>query len=67
MDLKNEPLLTTEEVAEILHCKPTYIQKKCRNREIPYIPSGKRYLFERKDIEAYLESIKIQKARKRPF
>ena len=67
MNPEKDSLLTTEEVAKILHCKPTYVHKLCRKRKISYIPVGKRYLFRPEKIAKYLERLEIPPKRERPF
>ena len=45
---------TTEEVAEILHIRPEVLTRKCRNGEITYKRSGRKYLFSEDDITNYI-------------
>jgi excisionase family DNA binding protein len=51
------PLLTVTELSEWLRIKSSTIRKKVCYGHIPHIKVGRRVLFRRTDIEAWLESI----------
>lgn len=44
----------TKQAAEILHLSPPVLTRKCRNGEITYKRSGRKYLFSDTDIDNYL-------------
>jgi excisionase family DNA binding protein len=48
-------LLTTEQVAEILHMKRDTISRKIWRREIPAIKVGRRWLVRRETLNAMLQ------------
>lgn len=47
---------STEEAAKILHIAPEVLTRKCRNGEITFKRSGRKYLFSDEDINNYLSS-----------
>lgn len=47
---------STEEAAKILHIAPEVLTRKCRNGEITFKRSGRKYLFSYEDINNYLSS-----------
>jgi excisionase family DNA binding protein len=48
--------INLKEVAEYLRKSKSSIYKWCRDGQIPYIKSGKNLLFNRDDIDKWLES-----------
>lgn len=54
-------LLTTTEAAQYLGVRPSYLYKMMMRRAIPYYkPGGKLCFFSRKDLDAWLTSIRIK-------
>ena len=44
----------TKQAAKILHLSPQVLTKKCRNGEITYKRSGRKYLFSDTDINNFI-------------
>lgn len=44
----------TKQAAKILHLSPEVLTRKCRNREITYKRSGRKYLFTDSDINNFV-------------
>lgn len=53
-------LHTTEELAEILHCKREHAQYLARKRKITRTRNGRRFLFAKKHILEYLNSQEVE-------
>ncbi len=53
--MRVEDLLTTEQVAEILHMKRDTVSRKIWKREIPAVKVGRRWLVRRETLDALLE------------
>ncbi|MDQ3829766.1 MAG: helix-turn-helix domain-containing protein [Candidatus Tectomicrobia bacterium] len=53
--MRAEDLLTTEQVAEILHMKRDTVSRKIWKREIPAVKVGRRWLVRRETLDALLE------------
>jgi excisionase family DNA binding protein len=53
--MRAEDLLTTEQVAEILHMKRDTVSRKIWKREIPAVKVGRRWLVRRETLDAMLE------------
>jgi excisionase family DNA binding protein len=53
--MRAEDLLTTEQVAEILHMKRATVSRKIWKREIPAVKVGRRWLVRRETLDALLE------------
>lgn len=47
---------STKEAAEILHMSREVLTRKCRNGEITFKRSGRKYLFNDEDINNYISS-----------
>lgn len=45
---------STKQAAEILHISPEVLTRKCRNKEITYKRSGRKYLFSDEDINDFI-------------
>jgi len=56
MDLE---FLTVAQVTELLHISRMTLYRHMRAGDLPYIKIGRRVLFKKADIEAWLESKKI--------
>ena len=52
--VKEMTFYSTKQVAEILHISPEVLTRKCRNKEITYKRSGRKYLFSDKDINDFI-------------
>jgi excisionase family DNA binding protein len=50
-----EPLLTVEQAATYLACKPKRVYDLCSQRRVPFAKDGSRTLLRRADLDAYLE------------
>ena len=46
----------TKQAAKILHLSPEVLTRKCRNGEITYKRSGRKYLFAEEDINKFIIS-----------
>jgi excisionase family DNA binding protein len=57
-------LLTKAEVEEYLRISHMTLQNLMKNHGLPFIKLGKRVLFRRAEIEAYLESRTVRKSGK---
>ena len=53
--MRAEDLLTTEQVAEILHMKRDTVSRKIWKRKIPAVKVGRRWLVRRETLDALLE------------
>lgn len=51
--------LTVPELAHILRCSHPTIYRYISHRQIPYIKQGHRVLFDRSDIEVWMDNKKI--------
>jgi excisionase family DNA binding protein len=51
-----EPILETEEAAQLLHIHPKTLQKKARSGEIPGFRVGKIWAFRRSALNKWIES-----------
>jgi len=51
-----EPLLSVEQAADYLACKPKRIYDLCSQRRVPFAKDGSRTLLRRADLDAYLEA-----------
>ncbi len=58
----NEPLMTTQEVADWLRFHPATITRMAGEGELPAIRTGGVWRFRRADIEAYLQGGQSQAA-----
>lgn len=47
-----------ERAAQYLSCSRSHIERACRERKIPYVPVGKKYVLKRQDLDAYMDSKK---------
>lgn len=54
-----EPLLSVNQLAEILGLRPITIYEWVQARKIPFVKLGKRVLFRPKDIESFIESNRV--------
>lgn len=52
-------LLNNDQAADILNISPHSLRGKVSRREIPFIKVGRRTLFDRADLEAYVEARKV--------
>lgn len=50
-----EPLLTVEQAATYLACKPKRVYDLCSQRRVRFSKDGSRTLLRRSDLDAYLE------------
>ncbi len=57
---KAEPLLTWEEVAEILRCSPSHIRTITRRGDLPCIKIGRSIRYMRADVDAFIEQQRTQ-------
>lgn len=51
---------STEQAAKILHICPQVLTRKCRNGEINYRKSGRKYLFTEDDIQNFTTGTKTK-------
>jgi excisionase family DNA binding protein len=51
-----ESAITIPEVAKILHVSTTKIKTMCALKEVPHVRLGRRVLFFRSDIEAWINA-----------
>lgn len=51
-----EPLLSVEQAAAYLACKPKRIYDLCSQRRVPFVKDGSRTLIRRADLDAYLDA-----------
>jgi excisionase family DNA binding protein len=59
--MKTAELMTLKETAEMLRLRPGTVQKMCQAGTIPHIAVNKRTrLFDRRDIDAWLNSKKVK-------
>jgi excisionase family DNA binding protein len=56
MFMSIEELMTTAEVAEILHIRPDSVTRKINRGEIPALKVGARWMVRRETLEAMLAS-----------
>jgi excisionase family DNA binding protein len=54
------PLLTIEDVAELLSVRPGYVRRLVRERRIPYVKVGKLLRFDPGDLEEWLEAGRVE-------
>lgn len=54
-------LLTTFEVATRFRCRPQGVRELAQRRELPYYRIGRKMLFSRGDLEAFLASRRLSK------
>ena len=52
--VKEMTFYSTKQAAEILHISPEVLTRKCRNKEITYSRSGRKYLFKQEDLDKYM-------------
>ena len=50
--------LTIKQAAQYMNCTLNYVQRACQYRRIPFSKVGHRYVFDRKDLDAHVESRK---------
>jgi excisionase family DNA binding protein len=55
MEAKTTELLSTAEVAALLHIRPDSVVRKIKNGEIEAVRAGRRYLIRRETLEALLQ------------
>jgi excisionase family DNA binding protein len=55
MESRTTELLTTSQVAELLHIRPDSVVRKIRQGEIEAVRVGHRYLVRRETLEALLQ------------
>ena len=60
MILIDDGLYTVEQVAQYLHCHPEHIRRLARKRKIGHFRNGKRFLFNKSQIQRYLQSREIR-------
>ena len=47
--------LRIEQAAEYIGVTPTFMKTLLRRREVPYAKAGRRYVIDRRNLDAYLE------------
>lgn len=55
----SEPLLTSEEVAQILRKGKGWVERMARAKRIPCHPQGRTVLFTQGDVDAYIASTAV--------
>ena len=50
--------LRIEQAAEYIGVTPTFMKTLLRRREVPHATAGRRYVIDRRDLDAYLEGLK---------
>jgi len=55
-NISSRPLLTVEEAADVLRCKPKRVYDLCSQRRISYVKDGSRTLIRRAALDDYLEA-----------
>jgi excisionase family DNA binding protein len=58
---KPDPLLTPEDVAEILRVSPTFVRGLAQGRLIAHSRVGKRYRFTYEDVQEYVAATHLQR------
>jgi excisionase family DNA binding protein len=61
MEIGQERLLTKAEVEEYLRISHMTLQNLMKKHSLPYIKMGKRVLFRRTEIDAFLEAKTVRK------
>jgi len=57
---ERNPYITAPEVAELLGVKPKYVYQLTSKHKIPYYsPTGRKILFKREEIIAYIERSRV--------
>ncbi len=57
---QTKPYITAPEVAELLGVKPKYVYQLTSKHKIPYYcPTGRKILFKREEIIAYIERSRV--------
>lgn len=51
-------LLNVVEVARLLKCSNLTVYRRCRNKCFPYMKTGRRMLFKKSDISAWLDRLR---------
>lgn len=60
MSALGEPLLTADDVAALLRVPRSTVYELARNRRIPYLKVGRRTLFVRADLEAWIVAERVE-------
>ena len=55
----SEPLMTSEEVAQILRKSKEWVERMARAKRIPCHPQGRTPMFTREDVDAYIDSTAV--------
>jgi excisionase family DNA binding protein len=59
-DANGPRLLRILEAARYLSSTPWFVRTLIWTKEIPYVRAGKRHLVDRRDLDAYIESVKVR-------
>jgi excisionase family DNA binding protein len=63
LDGTQPPLMTAEEVAELLRVRPSTVYELARNRRIPFLKVGRRTLFARESLLDWIAAQTVQPRR----
>jgi excisionase family DNA binding protein len=62
-DMKRPPLLTVEEVAELLSVSPTYVRRRLVfEKRIPYVKIGRHVRIDERDLEEFIDRGRVTPA-----
>ncbi len=50
--------LSVKQAAQYMNCTLNYVRRACQYQRIPFSKVGHRYVFDRKDLDAHVESRK---------
>ncbi len=60
LPLLSEPLLTADEAAELLRVRRSTVYELARNRRLPHVKVGRRVLFVRSDLAAWIVTNRVE-------
>jgi len=56
----SEPLLTADDAAELLSVRRSTVYELARNRRLPHVKVGRRVLFVRSDLAAWIVTNRVE-------
>ena len=60
LPLLSEPLLTADDAAELLRVRRSTVYELARNRRLPHVKVGRRVLFVRSDLAAWIVTNRVE-------
>jgi excisionase family DNA binding protein len=60
LPLLTEPLLTADDAAQLLRVRRSTVYELARNRRLPYVKVGRRVLFVRTDLAAWIVTNRVE-------